>query len=78
MKPRPFVTNVVLTADLCEYLDQQSLAVRRTAGVCLNRSQVLRGILAGLKAIPMDFSQCSSEDGIGSGLADFLRRRVQG
>ena len=77
MNTKPFVTNVILSADLCEYLDQQGLAIRRTTGVSLNRSQVLRGIIAGLKAIPMEFSQCRSEEAIGKGLAEFLQRRVQ-
>jgi hypothetical protein len=68
---------VVLSAELCEYLDQQSAAIRRKHGVALNRSKLLRGIVDGLKAIPMDFSGCCTEKGIAGGLAAFLRDRMQ-
>ena len=50
MKFKPVVTNVILTVDLCDYLDQQTLAIRRNTGVSLNRSELLRGVIAGLQA----------------------------
>ena len=55
------IINVILAAELAEYLDQQCLAIRRTNGTALSRSKLLRGIVAGLLAAPMDFSRCRSE-----------------
>src|SRR5690242_6916232 len=44
------ITNVILTTELADYLDRQVLAIRQRNGISLNRSKLLRGILAGVKS----------------------------
>jgi hypothetical protein len=68
---KPLITSVILSRELTEYLDQQSLAIRRSSGAALNRSMLLRGIVAALKAVPMDFSRCRSEKDV-AGLLGLL------
>jgi hypothetical protein len=55
------ITNIIFTIELADYLDQQVLSIRQTTGNSLNRSKLLRGIVAGLKNSPMDFSNCRTE-----------------
>ena len=73
MAMNPVVTSVILDTDLTEYLDQQSLAVRRTSGAALSRSKLLRGIVGGLKAVRMDFSRCRAEPDVAWLVAFVLR-----
>lgn len=77
MESKPIITNVILTADLCGYLDQQTLAIRRTTGLPLNRSQLLRGVIAGIQAVRLDFSPCSSEEMVRNGLAGLLKAGLE-
>jgi hypothetical protein len=70
---RSFVTSVILSDELTDYLDQQSLAIRRTSGAALSRSKLLRGIVAGLKTVPMDFSLCRSEKDVAGVLGLLLQ-----
>ena len=72
MNVKPLTTSVILSNELAEYLDQQILSIRRTSGVSINRSMLLRGIVAGVKDSPMEFSRCRSEKDIGGVLAFLL------
>jgi hypothetical protein len=69
---KPIITSVILSTNLTEYLDQQSLAIRRTSGAALSRSKLLRGIVGALAAASVDFSRCRSEKGVADGLGSLL------
>jgi hypothetical protein len=63
------ITNVVFSGPVLDYLDQQLIAIRQTSGVALNRSQLLRGIVAGVMGANMDFSRCRTEKDVAGILA---------
>ena len=69
MNVKPLTTSVILSNELAEYLDQAILSIRRTSGISFNRSMLLRGIVAGVKDSPMEFSRCRSEKEVAGVLA---------
>jgi hypothetical protein len=74
---KPLITNLILSAELADYLDQQCLAIRRTVGASISRSALLRGIVGGIKTIPLSFSSCGNEKSIAEGLARLLRNGLR-
>jgi hypothetical protein len=73
---KPLVMTVILTPELADYLDHQVLAIRQRTGASLNRSKLLRGILAGVKNSPLDFSRCPTEQQIAGGLSALLETLI--
>jgi hypothetical protein len=57
----PFQTSVILTKQAATWLDEQALAIRQRQDAAVSRSQLLRGIVAGLMAADFDLSSCNSE-----------------
>jgi hypothetical protein len=64
---------VILTPELADYLDHQVITIRQMTGASLNRSKLLRGILAGVKNSPLHFSRCRTEHEIAGGLSALLQ-----
>ncbi len=56
--------NVILDRECTTWLDGQALEVRRTSGVALSRSELLRGVLAGLRKAGLDLSRCRTEQDV--------------
>jgi hypothetical protein len=65
-------TNVILSIEGADWLDGQSLAIRRTRGKFVRRTGLLRGIVAGLMKAGLDFSCCRTEGDVESMLAFLL------
>ena len=65
--------NVILDIESTTWLDEHAVAVRRISGAALSRSELLRGILAGLRKANMDFSLCRTEREVGEVLNFLLR-----
>jgi hypothetical protein len=69
-----FQTNVILTQDDADWLDEQTLAFRKNNRKSLSRSALLRAVLQGARAVQLDLSRCQSEKQIAEGIASLLRR----
>ena len=69
-----FQTNVILTQDDADWLDEQTLAFRKNNRKALSRSALLRALLQGARAVQLDLSRCPSEKQIADGIARLLSR----
>ncbi len=63
-------THIILSNETAAWLDGQCLAARKN-GAALNRSQLLRGTIAGLARSGMDLSLCRTDDDV-AGLVAFF------
>ena len=73
-----FQTNVILTQDDADWLDEQTLAFRKSNRKPLSRSALLRAIVQGARAAQLNPASCRSEYEIAHGISDLLRRGRQG
>jgi hypothetical protein len=69
-----FQTNVILTQEDADWLDEQILAFRKNNRKSLNRSALLRALLHAARAVQLNVSRCPSEKHIAESVADLLRR----
>lgn len=69
-----FQTNVILTHEDADWLDEQILAFRKNNRKSLNRSALLRALLHAARAVQLNVSRCPSEKLIAESVADLLRR----
>jgi hypothetical protein len=68
-----FQTNVILTHEDADWLDQQALAFRKNNRKSLSRSALLRALIQGARIIKLDVSRCRSEEQIAHDVAYLLR-----
>jgi hypothetical protein len=69
----PFQTSVILTKETASWLDEQALAIRQQTDAAVSRSQLLRGIVAGLMDANFDLSSCDSEQMVGQTVEGVLK-----
>jgi hypothetical protein len=69
-----FQTNVILTQEDADWLDEQTLAFRKNNRKSLSRSALLRALLQAARAVELNLSRCASEKAIAEGVAGLLRR----
>lgn len=67
-------TTVLLTVDNLDYLDRESLAIRRKRGKQVSRTEIVRGIIVAMAKAEFSLADCSSEEAIAEHLEGFFRR----
>jgi hypothetical protein len=65
--------NVILSNECIVWLDQQALAIRRASGAAISRSELLRGIVGGLKDMDISFLRCKTEADVRNLLGSLLQ-----
>jgi len=72
-----FQTNVILTQEDANWLDEQTLAFRKNNRKSLSRSALLRALLQAARTINLDISRCRSAEQIAHDVAYLLRRATR-